>query len=371
MTLMLASVTGPDEAEIAIAGGADIIDLKDPLRGALGAVDGETVRRTVAAVAGRRPVSAVIGNPPSVAATVADLADAGVANIKLAIDRDDAPACIHALAALTGRVKLVGMLFADRDPDLALLPLLAECGFAGAMLDTAEKDGRRLLDHWDLPRLRDFVTACTQQGLLAGLAGSLEAPDIPRLLLLNPAVLGFRGALCGDAGRAGPIDRDSVLAIRGLIPPEHAAGLAGAVDYAFLARGYTPDRQGDVTDRVFVHDFVLPVRIGAYAHERAAPQRVRFDVDVLVMRASRPTQDMRDVFSYDLIRDGIHLLVAAGHVPLVETLAERIADMLLAHPGVVKTFITLEKLEAGSGRVGVAIERTRVAARGADQDLAP
>ena len=55
------------------------------------------------------------------------------------------------------------------------------------------------------------------------------------------------------------------------------------------------------------------------------------------------------MFSYDVISDGIRLLVDAGHVPLVETLAERIAGMLLAHPRVVKVSVRLEKLETGSG----------------------
>jgi len=381
MTRMLASVTGPEEVESAIAGGADIIDLKNPARGALGAVEPEAVRRSVAAIGGRRPVSAVAGDlpmrPATVTAAVADLAGTGVAFVKLGLNRDagnpsgEPAACIHALATLAQRVKLIGVLWADRDADFGLLPVLAESGFAGAMLDTAQKDGRRLLDHMHLPRLRDFVAACKRYGLLPGLAGSLEAPDIPRLLLLEPAVLGFRGALCGSAGRTGAIDLDAVRTIRDLIPPEGGTGVAGTVDYHFLARGYAPDREPDITDRVFVHDLVLPVCIGAYAHERAAPQRVRFDVDVLVIRASRPTRDMRDVFSYDLISDGIRLLVDTGHVPLVETLAERIADMLLAHPRVVKASVKLEKLETSSGTVGVAIERTRASNGVTDQDWDP
>src|SRR5262249_47950530 len=82
----------------------------------------------------------------------------------------------------------------------------------------------------------------------------------------------------------------------------------------------------------------------------------------LAIRGPRQAQDMRDVFSYDIISDGIRLLVAAGHVPLVETLAERIAAMALAHPRVVKVTVKLEKLETGSGIVGVVIERTRTAA---------
>ena len=64
MTSLLASVTGPDEAAVALAHGADIIDLKDASRGALGALDRDVLRATVAAVGGRRPASAVTGDLP-------------------------------------------------------------------------------------------------------------------------------------------------------------------------------------------------------------------------------------------------------------------------------------------------------------------
>ncbi len=63
MTLMLASVSGPQQAEIAIAHGADIIDLRDP-SGAFAAVPADVVRATVAMVGGRRPVSAIAGQAP-------------------------------------------------------------------------------------------------------------------------------------------------------------------------------------------------------------------------------------------------------------------------------------------------------------------
>ncbi len=65
MTAMLASVRTLDEALLALAGGADIIDLKDPARGALGALDQATARNIVAAIGGRAPVSATIGDLPS------------------------------------------------------------------------------------------------------------------------------------------------------------------------------------------------------------------------------------------------------------------------------------------------------------------
>lgn len=366
VTRMLASVTGPDEAEIVLNAGADVVDLKDPLRGALGALEPARVRETVAAVAGRRPVSAVTGDTPMepehVRAAVRAMAACGVMFVKQGIyPGGDAAACIRALAPLASKVKLVAVMFADLAPDLMLLALLREVGFAGCMLDTASKGNGRLLDHMDVWQLGRFVEACHQHDLLSGLAGGLELPDIPRLLLLAPGYLGFRTALCGEGGRAARVEREAAHAVRALIPPE-TEERSDSVDYRLLAaRGYTPRAESDlaVYDRVFVRDLVLPVSIGAYARERKAPQRVRFDVEVLVARGGHVTQDMRDVFSYDVISDGIRLLIGEGHIALVEMLAERIAAMLLAYPRVVKAAVRLEKLDTGSGCVGVAIERTR------------
>ena len=252
------------------------------------------------------------------------------------------------------------------------------------MLDTADKSRGRLLDHMDLPRLHQFVAECRGNRLVSGLAGALEAPDVPRLLVLQPGVLGFRSALCGSGGRIASVEPAAVQEIRSLIPPEDAAS-DRAVDYTLLAaRGYAQDASADLTrtDRVFVHDFVLPVRIGAYASERTLPQPVRFNVEAAVAHPSRPSQEepggrahweagMRDVFSYDLIRDGIRMLVDAGHMALVETLAERVAAMVLAHPRVAKVSVKVEKLNAGSGIVGVAIERTRETTNAAIGEIFP
>jgi dihydroneopterin aldolase len=369
VTRMLASVTGPEEAEIVLNAGADVIDLKDPARGALGAIEPARVSETVAAVGGRRPVSAVTGDTPMepehVRSAVRAMACCGVAFVKQGVyPGGDTAACIRALAPLAMRVKLIAVMFADLAPDLSLMPLLKQAGFAGCMLDTAGKANGRLLDHMDVRQLGHFVEACHQHEMLSGLAGGLELPDIPRLLLLAPDYLGFRTALCGESGRTGSVEREATQAVRALIPSETGARTAG-VDYRLLAaRGYAPRPETDpaFADRVFVRDLVLPVSIGAYARERNAPQRVRFDVEVLVARSGAATHDMRDVFSYDVISDGIRLLIGDGHIPLVEMLAERIAAMLLAYPRVVKVAVRIEKLDTGSGCVGVAIERTRESA---------
>jgi (5-formylfuran-3-yl)methyl phosphate synthase len=372
MTLLLASVTGPDEAAVALAHGADIIDLKDASRGALGALDRDVLRATVAAVAGRRPVSAVTGDlpmePDVIAAAVARTAETKVDYVKVGLFPDPRRQnCIRALAPLAQATKIVGVMFADRGADNDLIKLMAESGFAGAMLDTADKSAGRLIDCMDVAALRVFVGACRERGLMAGLAGSLEAPDVPRLLLLEPDYLGFRGALCVGRDRTARIDPASIAIIRELIPLDARSaadeGAATRVDYRLLAaRGYSLEDGGDAgTDHIFVRDFVLPARIGAYAREREKPQNVRFSVDAKVRRIGHGVEDMRDVFSYDVITDGIRIIVAQEHIAFLETLAERVAASVLGHPRVVSVTVRAEKLDVGPGAVGVEIVRDRPA----------
>jgi dihydroneopterin aldolase len=297
------------------------------------------------------------------------MTEAGVSYVKVGLfPGARRPDCIRALSNLARRTKIVGVMFADEGADQSLLPLMAESGFAGAMLDTARKQNGHLLDLLDIPSLGNFVDAARAKNLLAGLAGSLEAPDIPRLLLLSPDILGFRGALCAGKDRTAALDPAAIDEIRGLIPTDlrrlaHDRPAATKVDYRLLAaRGYSVDpRRDDATDRIFVHDFVLPVRIGTYARERERPQNVRFNVDVKVMHASHAPEDMRDVFSYDVITDSIRMIVAQEHIALVEMLAERIAAVVLTHPRVASATVRVEKLDVGPGSVGVEIKRERPA----------
>ena|SRR5215471_5571980 len=371
MTLLLASVTGSGEAEVAVTHGADIIDLKDPSRGALGALNPPVVRDAVRTIAGRRSASAVIGDlpmdPGAITTAVETMAKTGVDYVKVGLfagsRRKD---CIRALEPIARRTKVVGVIFADSEPDNELLGLMAQSGFAGAMMDTARKDGKRLLDHAEPAAIDRFVRGCRSHGLLAGLAGSLEAADVPRLLLLAPDYLGFRGALCDRHDRRAGIDPAKLSLIRGLIPQDPRSVEADRqkqekADYWLLAaRGYSGEPKDDTAvDRVLVHDFEISVRIGVYESERSNPQRVRFNVEAEVARATKPARDMRDVLSYDIITDGIRLIAAEGHIPLLETLAERIANLVLDHPQVQRVTVKIEKIQIGSGRVGVEITRQR------------
>ena len=112
--------------------------------------------------------------------------------------------------------------------------------------------------------------------------------------------------------------------------------------------------------RILVHDFVVACEIGAYRHERGAPQRVRINLD-LAVREDGPhhDDDLRNVVCYDEIVSGIRRLVEAGHVNLVETLAERIAEMCLADARIRVACVRVEKLDVypDIGSVGIEIER--------------
>jgi dihydroneopterin aldolase len=265
------------------------------------------------------------------------------------------------LSPLAHDVALVGMMFADEKPDFSLLAKLKALGFRGAMLDTRDKTRGRLLAHLEVVQLNEFCSQCRALGLMSGLAGSLEAPDVPRLLLVGPDVLGFRGALCHAHDRQGGIDPAAVALIRDLIPRESPdTDASPKIDWRLLARGLIGGRdQESELDHVFVRDFVVSAQIGAYDFERAIRQRVVFDVEALVRRAGAHADDMRSIFSYDVILDAIRLVVGRGHVDFVETLAEEVAAVLLQHARVRSIRVNIRKLDVIEGEVGIEIRRDR------------
>ena len=348
MTLMLATVTGPQEAEIAIAAGADIIDFADPDHSPE-APDIASLGELVRSVGARRRVSASVGvlppDPRRAIELVRAVAGTGVDSVLVPFPSLDEP--LLALMALPRGIRLVAVLLADRGADLACIGALAEAGFAGVILDVADKSGGRLLDHADPAKLARFVELCRGRGLAGGFAGGLEAPDVPRLLALGPHVLGFRRALCQSHDCLGPLDPEAAAAIRRLIPPhEKQAGRADAE---------SPSQ----SDRVLVRDLVLELSIGAYRHERDRPQRVRFNVIAEVPPPSASGDDIGNVFSYDVILDTIRALADNRHFNLVETLAEEVAARLLEHQPVAAVTVRVEKLDVAAAVVGIEIMRRK------------
>ncbi|TDQ33599.1 (5-formylfuran-3-yl)methyl phosphate synthase [Phyllobacterium brassicacearum] len=367
MTKMLASVQNRQEAEIVFHNGADIIDLKDPSNGALGAVETQKLLEVFDFISGRRPISATCGDlpmePETIRRKVEEIAATGVDYIKIGFfPFGQLTACIEVLQPLASHKKLIAVLFADHrnEYEEGLAERFAAAGFHGVMIDTAKKAAGRLLDHMTPDQIGHFVKDCQSHGLMSGVAGSLEAPDVPRLLAFKPDFLGFRGALCAGLSRNSPVEAQATAKIRALIPEAQGPGAPAGVDYKLLAaRGYFPDpaELGLGTDKIFVRDFVLPVQIGAYSFEHGKSQNVRFDVTADVLRVTRNPEDMRHVVSYDLIMDGIRAIVAQGHIELAETLAEQVAAFVLENPRVTRVVVRAEKLELGPGGVGVEIER--------------
>lgn len=358
MALLLASVADARDAEIAVAGGCDLVDFSGTSREGTKALEPELVRLGREAVAGRCPVSAVVCDeamaPDALLRAVERMAEVGVDYVRVALpNRASRAACIAALAERRPKPGLIGVLFADEDIDLHLLDRLSSGGFTGVMLDIAQKTKGRLFAHRDPIFLSQFVDRCRERHLLCGLAGSLEPPDVPRLLALRPDFLGFDGLFRANSRKVGSTP---LSVIRALIPAD-PRGSPASLDEARPAA--EPACEATGANRVFVHDLVMPVSIGAYRGEKGVPQRVRFNVDAFVRRARHAPADMRDVLSYDLITDGIARLVAAGHVDLVESLAERIATMVLAEPRVVRVVVRVEKLDVGPAVVGVEIIREK------------
>lgn len=225
MTGMLASVANLAEARLVAEAGVDIIDLKNPVAGALGALPVSDVAGIVAALDGRQPVSATVGDlpmePAAILPAVEAMAETGVDFVKIGFfPGGDWPAVVEGLRLPAARgVRLVAVLFGDQPPELRWVSALAEAGFTGAMLDTADKSKGSLLTVSEPDYLREFVAETHRLGLLCGLAGSLRSGDVPSLRALKPDYLGFRGALCGG-NRTGSLDLESVRALLDQLRPK-------------------------------------------------------------------------------------------------------------------------------------------------------
>jgi len=119
-------------------------------------------------------------------------------------------------------------------------------------------------------------------------------------------------------------------------------------------------------DRVFIRALELETVIGVWAWERSVPQPVVLDLELAVdVRAAAASDAIDDTVSYHSVAERVKALVEASQFRLVETLAERIAELLLAEFPVPWLALTVTKPAAvrGAREVGVRIER---GARGGD-----
>jgi dihydroneopterin aldolase len=111
---------------------------------------------------------------------------------------------------------------------------------------------------------------------------------------------------------------------------------------------------------VFVRDLKIMANLGIHDHEKTGPQRVIINIDLSVKESAEPLKDdISNVVSYERVVDHVKEIVAAGHVHLVETLAEMIAQRCLENPWVTGVRVRVEKPDIipEAGSVGVEIER--------------
>jgi (5-formylfuran-3-yl)methyl phosphate synthase len=254
--LLLASVLGPEEAAVALRCGADILDLKDPREGSLGACtpavlravvrmrDAEWERGARSADGPRRPrVSAALGDamnlPGTFALAAAGAAACGVDYLKVGLrglhgeseSRRFLAAVVRAAREAAPHVGVIAAAYAEaRSLDAIeprILPRVAQsAGARGCLIDTALKDGRTLFDHLDAESIAHFIADCRGRGLLCGLAGSLDLAQAPRLNELGPDVVGVRGAIC-EGGRSGRLDASRLRSFRAALAGGARRGAAG------------------------------------------------------------------------------------------------------------------------------------------------
>jgi len=222
---LLVSVVSAVEARRALAGGADIVDVKDPREGALGAPSPLVLSEVVRAVGGAAPVSVALGDLPDLPHTAALAARGavvcGATYVKVGLrgvrSLDRAVAVMSAVFdAVSDRVAVIAVTYADArvlDPpalDVALLPDVVErTGIAGALVDTFVKDGRGLYGWLSESSLIDLVGRTRAAGGSFGVAGQLRAGELRRV---DADVVGVRSAVCRGGDRAAELDSELVAA---------------------------------------------------------------------------------------------------------------------------------------------------------------
>jgi (5-formylfuran-3-yl)methyl phosphate synthase len=232
---LLVSVIDVAEARVAVAGGVDIVDVKNPAEGSLGAPTPGTITRVRNEVPAELPVSAAIGDLPSLPGTAALAAlgamRAGAAYVKVGLwgssTREDAVAVLRAARdALDGGAAVIAVAYADaaRVPSRPLPPwqLVAaarQAGVSGCLLDTAIKDGRGLLSWLAPDALAELVAQAHVAGLEMALAGELRAEDLPAVRATGADIAGVRSAACRSGQRTAALDPSCIARLQAVCRP--------------------------------------------------------------------------------------------------------------------------------------------------------
>ena len=128
----------------------------------------------------------------------------------------------------------------------------------------------------------------------------------------------------------------------------------------------TPLRSDDPQNKVrhvFIRNYITKCLIGIYKHEKERKQRIRVNLGLVVSESeARINDEIKNVFCYEKLINGINEIISLGHINLVETLAEKVVSMCFKQKDVLSVRVKIEKLDVleGAESVGIEIERSNL-----------
>ncbi|CAD6493989.1 MAG: (5-formylfuran-3-yl)methyl phosphate synthase [Candidatus Argoarchaeum ethanivorans] len=209
---LLVSPISVEEARIALDGGADIIDVKNPKEGSLGANFPDVIQSVKRVIT--KPMSVAIGDfnykPGTASLAALGASVAGADYIKIGLfdvqTREQASEMTErvtkAVKQYDSKKKVVICGYSDYNRINSISPfelpkIVSDAGADVVMMDTGVKDGRSTLEFLNLEKLKSFIGSAHQYGILAAIAGSLTFEDIDVLKEVSPDIIGVRGCVCG------------------------------------------------------------------------------------------------------------------------------------------------------------------------------
>ncbi len=222
MIRLLVSIRGVDELDAAIEGGADLIDLKEPLHGSLGASDPATWPAVLRAVAGRLPTSVAVGEleDPATLSRAAmtsgfDYAKVGLANMMPHANWRQR--WESAVRQMPSSVQPVVVVYADHAA--CGCPTPREVVAAGRelsskvlLIDTFHKQGQSVVDYLADTSLNAAIELARELSMFIVVGGSLTSESISQLRSWKPDFVAVRGAVC-EQSRSGNVNRELVRAL--------------------------------------------------------------------------------------------------------------------------------------------------------------
>jgi dihydroneopterin aldolase len=113
---------------------------------------------------------------------------------------------------------------------------------------------------------------------------------------------------------------------------------------------------------LFLEDIVRDVDIGVHDYEIGNPQRVRFDIYVLISGVENPENDViEDVLNYEYLLESLQEVLSVGRFSLLESLANRLINSISEPENVKAASVVITKLDIldGDGRLGCSMTKIK------------